>query len=441
MRKLLAIWVTKTLIFLGKLGGKKGSSTPGRFAFKICHNILKDLSSQVRGGIIVVCGTNGKTTTNNLLYSTLVAQGKKVVCNNVGANMLEGVTTAFVDACNLFGRIDADYACIEIDEISTVKVFEHLTPNFMVITNLFRDQLDRYGEIDITIDYLTRALGKSKNTTLVLNADDPLVVALGKKVGNKCVYFGVSEDVGISLNETKEGRFCSFCGDELTYNYYHYSQLGDYACHKCGFARPLVDFPAVNVNLDNGISFDVDSRRISVNYRGFYNIYNILASYSVAKCLGLKLDNLNSVLGDYKPQIGRMETFEIGRPVIFNLSKNPAGFNQAISTVISDKRKKDVIVVINDNAQDGKDISWIWDVDFERLAGERVNSFIASGIRHNDVMIRFKYAQLDNLSDISDVEKAINTTLQTDAEVLYVLVNYTALFSTQDILKSLEGKV
>jgi len=441
MRKLLAVWVTKVLIFLGKLGGKKGSSTPGRFAFKICPNILNDLSSQVRGGIIVVCGTNGKTTTNNLLYSTLVAQGKKVVCNNVGANMLEGVTTAFVNASNLFGKIDADYACIEIDEISTVKVFEHLIPNFMIITNLFRDQLDRYGEIDITIDYLTRALSKSKNTTLVLNADDPLVVALGKNVGNKCVYFGVSEDVGISLNETKEGRFCSFCGDELVYNYYHYSQLGDYACHKCGFARPLVDYPAVNVNLDSGISFDVDNRRISVNYRGFYNIYNILASYSVAKCLGLKLDNLNRVLGDYKPQIGRMETFEIGKPVIFNLSKNPAGFNQAISTVISDKRKKDVIVVINDNAQDGKDISWIWDVDFERLAGSNVNLFIASGIRHNDVMIRFKYAQLNNSSDISDVEKAINTTLQTDAEVLYVLVNYTALFSTQDILKSLEGKV
>jgi len=441
MRKLLAVWVTKLLIFLGKLGGKKGSSTPGRFAFKICPNILSDLSSQVQGGIIVVCGTNGKTTTNNLLYSTLVAQGKKVVCNNVGANMLEGVATAFVNSCNLFGKIDADYACIEIDEISTVKVFEYLTPKFMVITNLFRDQLDRYGEIDITIDYLTRALSKSKNTTLILNADDPLVVALGKNVGNKCIYFGVSEDAHISLNETKEGRFCSFCGEELTYNYYHYSQLGDYACHKCGFARPQVDFPAINVNLDNGISFEVDNRRISVNYRGFYNIYNILASYSVATSLGLKLDNLNSVLGEYKPQIGRMETFEIGKPVIFNLSKNPAGFNQAISTVICDKRKKDVIVIINDNAQDGKDISWIWDVDFERLAGSNVNLFTASGIRYNDVMIRFKYAQLDNLLDISDAQKAITNSLQTDAEVLYVLVNYTALFSTQDILKSLEGKV
>lgn len=440
MRKIAAVLVTKLLILIGKLVGKKGSSTPGRYALKIYPAILKNLSSQVKGGIIVVCGTNGKTTTNNLLYSMLASQGKKLVCNNVGANMLEGVTTAFVNGADIFGRIDADYACIEIDEISTVKVFDHFLPDYMVITNLFRDQLDRYGEIDITIDYLSRAVAKSKDITLVLNADDPLVVAFGKKTGNKCVFFGVGEDVGISLNETKEGRFCSFCGQELTYKYYHYSQLGDYCCANCAFSRPNTEFEAKNVDLSDGISFDVDVRRISVDYRGFYNIYNILAAYAASRLLGLSLENLQKVLGEYKPQIGRMETFTIdGKTVIFNLSKNPAGFNQAISTVSNDEREKDVVVVINDNAQDGKDISWIWDVDFERLSGVNVKSFTASGIRHNDVSVRFKYAELENTSDVRDVEKAIRYALKTDSKVLYVLVNYTALFSTQNILKSMEG--
>ncbi|MDD3765560.1 MAG: MurT ligase domain-containing protein [Eubacteriales bacterium] len=440
MKKILAVWITKFLIFAGKLAGKKGSSTPGAVALKICPDILKWLSGQVKGSIVAVCGTNGKTTTNNLLYSILKSQGKKVVCNNVGANMLEGVATTFISNTNFFGKLDADYACIEIDEVSTVKVFDHMVPNFMIITNLFRDQLDRYGEIDITIDFLKRAISKTGDITLILNADDPLVTAFGRETGKKCVYFGVGEDVGASLNETKEGRFCRFCGSELAYQFYHYSQLGNYGCIKCGFSRPAADFEALNVDLSDGLSFTVNNQEISVDYRGFYNIYNILAAYSAASLIGASLENVHKVLGEYKPQIGRMETFTIhGKPVILNLSKNPAGFNQTISTIASDSRKKDILVVINDNAQDGRDVSWLWDVDFERLGAVNASSFTASGIRFHDVLVRFKYAQLDNFSSEADVKAAILKCLEGDGEVLYVLVNYTVLFSTQKILKSLEG--
>lgn len=439
MRKLFAVWVTKFLVFLGKLSGKKGSSTPGKFALKICPDILKTLSGQVKKEIIVVCGTNGKTTTNNLLNSLVAASGAKTVCNNVGANMLPGVVTAFVANCDLLGRFSADYACIEVDEISTVRVFDHITPNCVVITNLFRDQLDRYGEIDITLDYLGKALKKCPDARLVLNADDPLVAAFGKSTGMECVYFGVGEDVGIALNETKEGRFCMFCGEELDYEYYHYSQLGMYSCPSCGFCRPDVLFDAKNVSLSNGIEFDLKGERISVKYRGFYNIYNILAAYSAASVLKVRLQNVNEVFSDYKPQTGRMEEFKVGgKQVIFNLSKNPAGFNQAISTVMVDKRRKNIVTVINDNAQDGKDISWIWDVDFERFLNVNGNEFVVSGIRHNDLAVRFKYAEILNVSDVSDVKKAIEKALDGDAEVIYVLVNYTALFSTHDILKSME---
>jgi UDP-N-acetylmuramyl tripeptide synthase len=442
MRKIIAVTITKLFIIIGKLVGKKGSSTPGKFALFIYPGILKYLASQIRGKIIVVCGTNGKTTTNNMLCSLLESEGKKVVCNHVGANMLEGVVTAFAGSTNFLGRLDADYACIEIDEISAASVFEHFLPDYMIITNLFRDQLDRYGEIDITIRHLSKAVSKAENAVLVLNADDPLVAALGKNAKNKCVYYGIGEDAGISLSETKEGRFCSFCHSELVYSFYHYSQLGSYGCVKCGFSRPKPQYEALDVNLTDEMSFTVDGKRISVNYRGFYNIYNILAAYAAVRLCGFSLDNINDVLGAYKPQIGRMEAFNIcGKNVIFNLSKNPAGFNQAISAVVQDKRKKDIVVVINDNAQDGKDISWIWDVDFERLADAGISGFTASGIRHNDVFLRFKYARLESIKDIGDVRLAITDALKSSSQVLYVLVNYTALFPTQKILQSLEEKL
>ena len=439
MRKLLAVWITKFLVLFGRLAGKKGSSTPGKFALKICPDILKNLSKQVKNEIIVVCGTNGKTTTNNILNSLVKSSKAVTVCNNVGANMLPGVVTAFVANCDIFGRFAAEYACIEVDEISTVRVFEHIIPDYIVITNLFRDQLDRYGEIDITLEYLKKAVAMCPEVELILNADDPLVTAFGKSTGKKCTYFGVGEDVGIALNETKEGRFCMFCGEELSYEYYHYSQLGKYECKNCGFCRPEASFEARNLSLDNGIDFDLGEKRISVKYRGFYNIYNILAAYAAASLCGINLENVNNVLSDYKPQIGRMEEFKIGgKQVIFNLSKNPAGFNQAISTVMSDKRKKNIVTVINDNAQDGKDISWIWDVDFERFKNVNGNKFYASGIRHNDLAVRFKYAEIENSEDVGDVKSAIVKGLAEDCEVLYVLVNYTALFSTENILKDME---
>ncbi|MEE1043231.1 MAG: MurT ligase domain-containing protein [Clostridia bacterium] len=441
MRMLIAVWITKILILAGKFAGKKGSSTPGIFAMKIFPDILKFLAKQVKNDIIVVCGTNGKTTTNNLLNTIIKSAGKNVVCNNVGANMLPGVVTAFIEKTNLLGKLDADYGCIEIDEISTVKVFPYFEPDYMIITNLFRDQLDRYGEIETTMNYMQKALDMCENTKLILNADDPLVASFGKRTDKPCYYFGVGEDVGISLNETKEGRFCMFCNDELKYDFYHYSQLGMYRCDKCGFKRPEVDFEAKNVNLNTGISFSVNEQNFNVKYRGFYNIYNILAAYSAITLCGLKADNINDILCDYKPQTGRMEEFNIkGKQVIFNLAKNPAGFNQAISTVLGDKRKKNIITVINDNAGDGKDVSWLWDVDFERFNNINANKFYVSGIRRDDVAVRFKYAEIVDFECSDNVKDAILKALDEECDVLYILVNYTALFSTHDILKSLEEK-
>ncbi len=447
IRKTIAIWIAKILMVVSKLVGKKGSSMPGGIALKIYPLLLKELASQVEKDIIVVCGTNGKTTTNNMLYSLIASKGYNVVCNKVGANMLEGVTTAFISSVSIWGNLKADYAAIEMDEASTVKIFDHFTPSKIVITNLFRDQLDRYGEIDITIRLLEQALAKAPDAELILNGDDPLTSRFGyiaEQNNKKCYYFGIDQDMNIHLNETKEGRFCTLCGEELSYQYYHYSQLGDFHCSSCGFKRPFLDFRAYNVSVSEGLSFEVaykeDTTKFNINYKGFYNIYNILASLSASILTGFDMHTANDVLLQFTPQIGRMESFHLGKPVILNLSKNPAGFNQAISTVLQDERPKDVMVIINDNAQDGKDISWIWDVDFERLITPTINSYIASGIRKEDVAVRFKYAGIGEESYIvqGDIKSAITDLVSRNGDVCYILVNYTALFSTQDILKELE---
>lgn len=437
MRKILAIWAARLAAVAGRLVGKKSSSTPGVIALKICPTLIEQLSGGIKRGVIVTCGTNGKTTTNNLLNTALEKCGYTTVCNKLGANMLGGIATAFAASADIFGRLSADWAVLEADEASARRVFAHIKPNYMIITNLFRDQLDRYGEIDITVRLLNEAIDMADGVRLILNGDDPLTAQFGD--GRNAKYFGISEQILPQTDETKEGRFCAKCGCEQKYNFFHYSQLGDYYCPGCGNKRPDIDYDAKNVDLSGAIRFTVNGDPIDVNYRGFYNIYNILAVYSALSEIGISTKNFNSLLSDYKPQIGRMELIEMGkRPFILNLAKNPAGFNQAIQTVMLDNRKKDVIVAINDLANDGRDVSWLWDVDFEKLSDENLNSLITTGIRLYDISLRFKYADIKVDSIAPDMRTALESCLSTDAEVCYVLVNYTALYPAQTAMLEMQ---
>ena len=441
MRLLLAIWAAKLSALMGKFLGKKSSATPGVIALKICPDIIRKLKKNVSGKIIVTCGTNGKTTTNNLIYAALTKCGYTVLCNNIGANMLSGVATTFALGCNIFGKGKADYACLEIDEASAVKVFDHITPDIMIVTNLFRDQLDRYGDIETTVRLIKSAIDKAPGIKLVLNGDDPITAQLGKD--KNAVYFGIGEKVLPQPEEKGEGQRCVYCGEELEYGYYHYSQLGDYYCKNCGNKRNEINFEAKSVDISKGLGFVVGDSRISLSYRGFYNIYNVLSVYSAMSLMGVLPENFNMLLEDYKPQIGRMEEFNLGKPVILNLAKNPAGFNQAISTVLADRRKKDIIIAVNAEPSDGMDVSWLWDVEFEKLADETLNKLVTSGKRMLDLSLRFKYADIKIDKMTGNMRDAILSCLETDSEVCYVLVNYTVLFKTQEILldikKELEG--
>ena len=440
---MIAVWAAKTAQMASvHIFHRQGVTWAGKIALRICPDILKDLASQVRGDIFVVCGTNGKTTTNNILCAALEAEGKKVVCNHTGSNMLNGVAAAFVLAAGWSGKLDADCACIEIDEASTRRVFPYFKPDYMVLTNLFRDQLDRYGEIDITMNILKEVMRSAPDMKIVVNGDDALSAFLAMDAGNEFITYGINEKVtddDDNTHEIREGRFCKKCGAPLHYEFYHYSQLGVYSCTKCDFKRPYIQYNASDIEVGDHLAFTVEGRRITANYRGFYNIYNILAAYTAARAAGVELVHFNDMLAKFNPENGRMERFRVGETnITLNLAKNPAGFNQNISAVMQDEALKDIIIVINDNEQDGIDVSWLWDVDFDRFKEANVNSITVSGIRCQDMRLRLKYVDIPSMLE-ADVEKAVCERVENGCGNLYVLVNYTALFSTRNVLKKLEG--
>ena len=417
IRVMIAVCAAKFVGYVCKKMGRQGVTWAGKVAIKICPDILEQLSSQVRKAIFATCGTNGKTTTNNMLCAALEAEGQKVICNHTGSNMLNGVVAAFVLASKWNGKIDADYACIEADEASTRHIFPRIKPDYMHLRNLAHHFFQN------------------------VHSDINLSVYLAMDSGNPYVTYGIRKPVIKSAaNEIREGRFCKRCGEKLEYRFYHYSQLGDYYCPKCGFARPKPDFDAEDVKVGDQLSFCVEGKHIVANYKGFYNVYNILAAYAGVRTAGFAGEHFGDMLRRFNPENGRMEQFRIkGTGVTLNLAKNPAGFNQNISAVMQDQAPKDIIIAINDNAQDGTDISWLWDVDFDLLGNDSVKSITVSGIRCQDMRLRLKYVDIPSVLE-GDVEKAIRDRVEDGVGNLYVLVNYTALFSTRNILKRLEGE-
>lgn len=435
---MFAVWAAKfTEKVCVHVFRRQGVTWAGKIALLICPSLLQELAGEVRKGVFAVCGTNGKTTVNNLLCAALEAEGYRALCNRTGSNMLNGVAAAFALGAKMNGKIDADYACIEIDEASTWEVFAHFKPDYMVLTNLFRDQLDRYGEIDAAMDILNRVMRSAPGMKLIVNGDDPLSVFLAMDSGNEFKAYGISERVA-AVDETKEireGRFCRRCGAQLSYGFYHYGQLGDYICPQCGFQRPRIQFEGKNVEIGDGIGFSVDGKCFRSAHKGFYNLYNILAVYAAVRTAGVGTEHFQEMLTGFRPENGRMEEFRLGNMrIILNLAKNPTGFNQNINVIMQDTSPKELVVAINDNDQDGADISWLWDVDFERLEGMGTDCVTASGIRCRDLMLRLKYAGISAKME-PDVEKAVRRHMEKGCGNLYVLVNYTALFGTRNMLK------
>lgn len=431
-----------------------GGNAPGAVALKLDPGVIGALGKGLDASVMVT-GTNGKTTTNGLIADAMAAADYHVVCNRAGNNMESGIAAALVAArgeaaaAKVAGK--RVMGCFECDELYTVRVLPQLKPAALVLLNLFRDQLDRYGEIDHTQDVIASALEKSPTTTLIYNADDPLCASIAARVGNPSIGFGIDEPTGLEADRISDSRFCAKCNAPLDYEYVHYGQLGKYRCPSCGWERPRLGFAATGVALTcGGYAFDVEDRRegeggtaasqhVETRYNGLYMVFNITAVLAALRFVGANTAGFENVLTAYKPAGGRMERFSVyGRDVVSNLAKNPTGFDRMISEVKA-ARGNLMAFFLNDNDADGHDISWIWDVDFEKLCELDIERVFVGGTRKNDLQVRLKYAGI-NAQLIDGVEDAVRGCFGADgAKPLHVVANYTAFPPVVADLRRLDG--
>lgn len=426
---------------------RNGGVLPGTVAMKIDPELLGTLGRMLDKSVVVT-GTNGKTTTTNLIADAVAASGAITVCNRAGNNMEPGIVGALLES---YGRIKhqgdtARIGVFECDELYTARVLPKLKPRFFVLLNLFRDQLDRCGEIDHTQDVIVQALESSRFTTLIFNADDPLCAAIADRVPNPAIPFGLTEATGTETTRISESRFCPKCGTPLDYAFVQYGQLGSYACPECGWSRPELARSVSRVALTpKGYSFDATGKNeqvthIDTSYNGLYMVYNVAAAFFAAQQLGAHAEQFQHVLDAYVPAGGRMASWDVaGRKVVSNLAKNPVGFDRQIQQI---KTAGGTLAAffLNDNDADGHDVSWIWDVDFERIADTPGLVAFAGGTRAHDMQVRLKYAGID-AQIIGSIAPALAAVAQKNIdEPLYAVANYTAFPALVKELEKLQAQ-
>ena len=439
--------VTATLSRRLQQGG--GTTMPGRVARAVEPRVVPLLSDRLRHGTVIVAGTNGKTTTARLLAHIMTGIGLHPVHNRAGANLAAGIASALVEHADVWGRPAGDIGVFEVDEATVPRVVPHLAPRVAVFTNLFRDQLDRYGEID-HIAALWRAAGNTlpRDAVLVANGDDPLVYEAIRDLPGRHITFGIDDDRHAlpAMEHTAEARYCYRCGTPYEYRFTYYGHMGSYRCPGCGVARPALDVAARDVALagPDGATFTVavaatgQTIRVTTALPGLYNVYNILAAAAAALHLGASLQQVGDAVGSFAPAFGRAERIAVGGVELrMLLSKNPAGFNEVLRTVLSGGPLSVVLIAINDNIADGRDVSWLWDVDFEALVG-RAEHVVVSGLRAEDMALRLRYAGLpDEAVDVqSEYESALQSALRrAGGHPLFVLPTYTAMLALRDVLR------
>ncbi len=418
-----------------------GSTWPGHIALFANKNFIKDIVKQNSHlKTILIAGTNGKTTTGKLTRDILEKSKKKVLQNAAGANLLNGIASSLILNSNSSGKINKDFAIFEVDENTLPLILKEITnPDFIVVLNLFRDQLDRYGEVNIIFEKWRDALKKLPcKTTFILNADDPQIALLGldhiveakpipyrKRSSNQVFYFGL-DDKKVSAKNPQhavDSAYCPRCETKLTYTVTYYSHLGIWKCDKCKSMRPKLDI----------------KKSPAYPLSGIYNRYNTLASVLLAKKIGVKQYVIENALKNFKPAFGRQEILEVNeKKVQIFLSKNPTSFNESLKTVAG-LDARNLLIVLNDRIPDGRDVSWVWDIDFEDYI-DKFRSLIVSGDRAYDMGLRLKYTQgiiheslfiiQENLKDA--VALALQKTPK--SETLCILPTYSAMLEVRKIL-------
>lgn len=433
LRLAFAVATAKIVTKLVRLSGKgAGSVLPGEIARRFHPRLFAVLSAQIKQGVILVVGTNGKTTTSLFVKEILTNANFNVIHNGTGANLVNGLVTCLMDNCDLWGKINADYAILEVDENILPLVLKECSPTHILALNLFRDQLDRYGEVD-TISYRwQKAISPlSNDTIIVVNGDDPTLCNFGQNLSQKVLYFGLNEpELYLSeIPHAVDSIYCPKCGHSLNYQGFYLSHLGDYDCPKCNFTKSKLS---------------IESQAWQQILIGVYNKYNTLAGIVLAQSIGIEKAIIEQTITNFKPAFGRAEELIINNKKIrILLSKNPVGMNETIRAVKDLKKVNPhgtTMMALNDRIPDGTDVSWIWDVDTEDLV-ELGGNIVVSGDRVYDMALRLKYS-LDtmennlNLVVKENLAEAITSALHLtpEGETLYIIPTYSAMLEVRKIL-------
>lgn len=435
MRKTTAVWAGKATGILSRITRRGGGTTlPGDVARAIDPHVLTKLSQDLAKGSIVITGTNGKTTTARLISWLLEGAGSEVVANRAGANLIFGATAAAVNRAGPDGKLRADWGVFEIDEASLPKAIEEIQPKATIVLNLFRDQLDRYGELETIAKRIEKALSALPDgATAILNADDPRVAEIGLGLPRKPLWYGL-DDTSVAAKElphAADARTCPKCGASLNFEAVYVGHDGVYSCPNGDFARPKPDITATNITLDgfDSLAATIAGTRIEMPLGGLYNCYNVLAAFAAAQNIGLKPSYIAERLRTFRAAFGRQERIDFrGRHLILVLSKNPAGFNETVRTAVDLAKGRNFVVGLNDRKADGTDVSWIWDVDFEQLK-DRAQLVIPSGGRAHDLGVRLKYAGVKAEEPQTDPGKALDLLIKLtmEGDTVHLLCTYTAM--------------
>lgn len=443
MRLLCGIWTGKALITLTRILGRGGTTLPGRAALKIEPRLSSALVEGLAEGSLIITGTNGKTTTAALLTGILQESGLKCIHNQSGSNMSWGVASALIKSVTVSSRLPGDCAVMEVDEGAFPGEVKSLKPRGIIVTNVFRDQLDRYGEIDRIRDSISKGLAdQPEGGFQVINADDPSLAVLETAADKTRWTYGLEiEPPQDSFQNTgRDIKACPRCLHQLSYDKIYFAHLGHFHCPNCSYRRPQPDVKMTSCHLNKDgtsqlqITLPEEVIEVKFHLPGTFNLYNLLAAVTCAQAMAISQDVIAEALGKAAPSFGRMERFAVdGKMVQMALIKNPVGANEVLRTIIKRPDKINLLVAINDKIADGTDISWLWDVDFEQLEKVRakLSTVAVTGLRAWEMAVRFKYAGLDP-AVVRIEEKtgpALNKALEqtSPGETLFILPTYTAM--------------
>lgn len=452
MKVIISCLVCRFVHFVLQKLGRGATTLPGRVALKVKRNILTDLSKNVK--VIIVTGTNGKTTSCRIIEEGLKTAGKTYFINKSGANLITGITASFIMNSTITGKSKYEYAIVECDENAFREVSRYIRADAVLVTNVFRDQLDRYGEVTHTLNAIKESVKNLPNATICLDADCSLTYSMSREIPNKIITFGVDVpfEKDAKASEISDAKYCIFCKNEYSYTYHTYGHLGGFVCPSCGYSRPKADFAVTSVEelkQNHSIvvaSFNGNKNIVKVNIGGAYNVYNAIGCAAALSAVGIDDKTIIRALETFNGAFGRMEQFTSGdNKINVILVKNPAGFSQTMSFLKSINDDFTMILSLNDNAADGRDISWIWDVDFNNIFEKsNVKDIYVTGKRCYDMAIRVKYEGVGErkikIIENEDYDKLVDIATSQGRDV-YIVPTYTSMMAMRPtIAKRLGGK-